>query len=75
MMCEQFDARSELVEISKLNGSFRRNYGKLIGGYLYLRSINAIRGRSRLSSGLFFAAVSIGLVWLEKGGFLWLPAG
>jgi hypothetical protein len=25
---------SELVEISKLNGDFRRNYGKLIGGYL-----------------------------------------
>ena len=30
------DQSSELVEISKLNGDFRRNYGKLIGAYLYL---------------------------------------
>ena len=29
---------SELVEISKLNGDFRKNYGKLLGAYLYLRS-------------------------------------
>ena len=36
---------SELVEISKLNGDFRRNYGKLIGAYLYLRSVSAARGR------------------------------
>ncbi len=27
---------SDLVEISKLNGDFRRNYGKLIGACLYL---------------------------------------
>ena len=37
---------SELVEISKLNGSFKRNYGRFIGAYLYLRSISAARGRS-----------------------------
>jgi len=35
---------SEFVEISKLNGDFRRNYGKLIGAYLYLRSVSATRG-------------------------------
>jgi hypothetical protein len=40
------DQYSELVEISKLNGDFRRNYGKLIGAFLYLRSISAARGRS-----------------------------
>jgi hypothetical protein len=34
-MSEQFDTSSELVEISKLNGSFRRNYGTFIGAYLY----------------------------------------
>jgi hypothetical protein len=27
---------SELVEISKLNGDFKNNFGKLIGAYLYL---------------------------------------
>ena len=37
---------SELVEISKLNGDFKKNYGKLIGAYLYLHSISAARGRS-----------------------------
>jgi hypothetical protein len=42
------NAPSELVEISKLNGEFKRNYGKLIGAYLYLRSISAARGRSFL---------------------------
>jgi hypothetical protein len=31
------DQHSELVEISKLNGDFRRNYGKVLGGILYLR--------------------------------------
>jgi hypothetical protein len=39
------DQSSELVEISKLNGDFRKNYGKLVGAYLYLRSIGAARGR------------------------------
>lgn len=42
------DPSSELVEISKLNGDFRKNYGKLIGAFLYLRSISAARGRSVL---------------------------
>ncbi len=46
LMSERFDTSSELVEISKLNGSFRRNYGTFIGAYLYLRSIGAARGRS-----------------------------
>ena len=49
---------SELVEISKLNGDFRRNYGKLIGAYLYLRSISAARGRSLLWLALIVAAFS-----------------
>jgi hypothetical protein len=32
------DQSSELIEISKLSGDFRKNYGKLVGAYLYLRS-------------------------------------
>ena len=35
---------SELVEISKLNGDFKRNYGKLLGAILYLRFVSAARG-------------------------------
>ena len=59
---------SELVEISKLNGDFRKNYGRLIGAYLYLRSVNAVRGRSVLWSGLLLALFSFGLTWLQKRG-------
>jgi hypothetical protein len=44
--CQEFpmsDPSSELVEISKLNGDLKRNYGRLIGAYLYLRSVSAAR--------------------------------
>jgi len=56
---------SELVEISKLNGDFKKNYGKLLGAFLYLRSISAARGRP-LCSGLVLALASAGLAWLGK---------
>ena len=45
-MSDQSESFSELVEIAKRNGDFRRNYGTIVGAYLYLRSINATRGRS-----------------------------
>jgi hypothetical protein len=32
------EQNSELVEISKLNGDFKRNYGKIIGAYLQRRA-------------------------------------
>jgi hypothetical protein len=38
-------AHSDLVEIAKRNGDFRKNYGLLVGAILYLRSINAARPR------------------------------
>jgi hypothetical protein len=59
---------SELVEISKLNGDFKKNYGSLIGAYLYLRSISAARGRSFFWSGLISIACSAGLWWLRGCG-------
>lgn len=40
-MAEHKGPKSDLVHISKLNGDFRRNYGPLLGAYLYLRSIDA----------------------------------
>ena len=62
-------ARStELVEISKLNGDFRRNYGKLVGAFLYLRSISVVRGRSFLWSGLLLAMCSAGVACLKQRG-------
>lgn len=65
------DSPSVLVQISKLNGDFKRNYGKLIGGYLYLRSISAARGRSYFWSGFLLAALSTlplmsKLAWLRQ---------
>ena len=62
------DQSSELVEISKLNGDFRKNYGKLIGAYLYLRSVSAARGRSVLWTGFLLALLSAGVAWLKQYG-------
>jgi hypothetical protein len=58
---------SEVVEIAKLNGDFKKNYGKLIGAYLYLRSISATRGRSFLWNGGWIWLVS---AWLKLQGWL-----
>jgi hypothetical protein len=63
---------SELVEISKLNGDFKKNYGKLIGAYLYLRSISAARGRSFFWTGLISILCSAALAWLARHGLAWL---
>jgi hypothetical protein len=63
------DRSTELVEISKLNGDFRRNYGKLLGAFVYLRSISAARGRSLLWSGLIVTTLS-GLALLARLGWL-----
>jgi hypothetical protein len=60
--------RSELVDISKLNGDFKKNYGIFIGAYLYLRSISAARGRSFFWTGLISIAFSTVLAWLGKHG-------
>ena len=69
------DQSSELVEISKLNGDFRKNYGKLIGAYLYLRSVSAARGRSFLWTGFLFVIVSASAAWLKQYGLSWLSSG
>jgi len=70
-MSEQLGTPSELVEISKLNGSFRRNYGTFIGAYLYLRSISAARGHRCLWSWLISIACSAALAWLARHGLAW----
>jgi hypothetical protein len=66
------DQSSELVEISKLNGDFRRNYGKLIGAFLYLRSVSAARGRSILWN-MFAVVIAFLIYWLRTYGWH-LPA-
>jgi hypothetical protein len=66
---------SELVALAKLNGDFRRNYGKLLGAVLYMRSVSAVCGRSSLWTGLLFAASSAVLGWFERYAFTWLRGG
>ena len=56
---------SELVEIAKRNGDFKKNYGILIGAYLYLRSLRAARGRPLFWTGLMLTALSSMLAWLS----------
>ncbi|MET3234999.1 hypothetical protein ACVILJ_006217 [Bradyrhizobium diazoefficiens] len=74
-MADEAEVPSELSKIAKLNGDFRRNYGTLLGAFLYLRSISAARGRSWFWAGLFSVACSAVLAWLGKHGFSWLGAG
>jgi hypothetical protein len=68
-MADEVAASSELSKIAKLNGDFRRNYGTLLGAFLYLRSVSAARGRSWLWGGLFSLMCSAMLEWLSKHGF------
>lgn len=60
------DAGSDLLEIAKRNGDFRRNYGTIVGAYLYLRTLNAAGGRSLLWGGLLFSALTAGMGWLAR---------
>lgn len=74
-MAEETQASSELSKIVKLNGDFRRNYGTVIGAFLYLRSISAARGRSWFWAGLLSVACSAALAWLGKHWLPWSPSG
>ena len=65
-MANEVETTCDLSKIAKLNGDFRKNYGTLLGAFLYLRSISAARGRSWLWGGLFSLACSIVLPWLSK---------
>jgi hypothetical protein len=66
-MSEQIRSISELVEITKRNGDFRKNYGMVLGAYLYLRSISAARGRSYFWVCATLTVCSAVLTWLRSG--------
>ena len=70
-MTETGQQHSELVEIAKRNGDFRRNYGTLIGAFLYLRSLSAVRGRSLTWAGAILGLIAMALSWLTKLGWRW----
>jgi hypothetical protein len=69
-MLEPTGPSSDLVEIARRNGDFKRNYGTFIGAFLYLRSLSAARGRSFYRIGLISAALSAALMWLKQHGWL-----
>jgi hypothetical protein len=66
---KQAGQSSDLVEIAKRNGDFKRNYGILIGAFLYLRSISAARGQSFYRLGLICTVLSAALAWVAKLGW------
>lgn len=57
---------SDLVEVAKRNGDFKRNYGTLIGAFLYLRSLHAARNRLPYWLGVICGVLSAALPWLVK---------
>lgn len=61
---------SDLVEIARRNGDFKRNYGPLLGAFLYLRSLSAARGKSLFWSGTVAAGFCATLHWLAKQGHI-----
>jgi hypothetical protein len=73
-MSDQETTNSDLVEVAKLNGDFRKNYGLIVGAFLYLRSISAARGGSFWWNGLLFI-VTGAIALLEKYGWRALAGG
>jgi hypothetical protein len=67
-MSDQDAKLSDLVEIARRNGDFRKNWGLIIGAFLYLRSIGAARGRSFWWKGLVVAVTGV-LTISQKHGW------
>ena len=65
-MTEPAQPLSDVVEIARRNGDFRRNYGTVIGAFLYLRSLSAARGRSLTWAGAMLGLIALALPWLAK---------
>jgi hypothetical protein len=65
-MPDNADTPSDLSKIARLNGDFRKNYGTLLGAFLYLRSISAARGRSTFWAALVSMVGSTLGAWLLK---------
>lgn len=74
-MSHKKDTSSELVELSKLNGDFHRNYGPLLGAYLYLRSISAARRHPFSWLGFMSLICSAVVGWIAKYGWTWWHTG
>ena len=63
---------SDLVEIARRNGDFKRNYGTILGAFLYLRSLSAARARSFGWVGLILGLLAAALSSIPKLIWHWL---
>jgi hypothetical protein len=68
VMSDQQARSSDLVEIARRSGEFRKHYGVMLGAFLYLSSISAARPRSIWWSGVLTAAIGAAVVWLKNRG-------
>ncbi|MBP1298399.1 hypothetical protein ABIF38_007355 [Bradyrhizobium japonicum] len=57
---------SDLVEIARRSGEFRKHYGVVLGALLYLSSISAARPRSIWWSGVSTALIGAAAIWLKS---------
>ncbi len=64
-MSDQDVKYSDLVEIAKRNGDFRKNWGLILGSLLYWLSIRSTRPRSIWWTGLIAVAATL-VGWLVK---------
>jgi hypothetical protein len=69
-MSEPGQQQSDLVEIAKRNGDFKRNYGTLVGAFLYLRSLSAARGASLSGAGLIFGLIAAAMSLASRLGWI-----
>jgi hypothetical protein len=56
---------SDLVEIAKRNGDFRKNWGLIVGSVLYWLSIKATHPTSFWWKGLVAIAVTVAGWWVK----------
>ncbi|MES5483845.1 hypothetical protein QMZ05_13920 [Bradyrhizobium sp. INPA03-11B] len=59
---------SDLVEIARRSGEFRKHYGVALGAFLYLSSISAARPRSIWWSGVLTALIGAVALWIKSRG-------
>ncbi|AUC98382.1 hypothetical protein CWS35_32100 [Bradyrhizobium sp. SK17] len=67
-MTDQQMRSSDLVEIARRSGDFRKHYGVALGAFLYLSSISAARPRSIWWGGVLTALIGAAAVWLKSRG-------
>jgi hypothetical protein len=70
-MTEPSQKHSDLVEVLRRNGDFRKNYGALIGAFLYLRSLSAVRSCRSSWIGLILGIIAAALPWAARLDWRW----